>query len=437
LVTESEREVRFQFGSVAMANLGEGREQDVITGSHFGAFHYFRRLEGATLKLAPRRHIVDGEGIALRHPTIHPSPVSYPNPQTGWSDLVVGGEGGLYWYRFSGRFTDEGKPVFDDPLPVLEEAAALYAGTLPVPNVVDWDGDGDQDIVAGNSEGFILFFENRADNKAPQFLPGVPLPAGGLIIHVQPGYRLDIQGPGEARWGYVCPTVVDWNQDGALDIVMSDSTARHTVFMNEGSPTMPRLAPGQPLYYDGLDLFGTWRVQPAAGLMDGRMAYIALDDDDEFHLYWRQDVRNVTDGLKLRLESGEIIKANYLDAGGSGRLKLVLADWDGDDVNDLIVGTPRHASVPNPERGLPQALGKPGAAVLFLKNVGSESEPAYAFPKLFAYQGKPIYLGQHACAPAVADFGDPAGPGLIIGEEGGRVLYYSREDLSLCAPGIE
>src|SRR5690606_13007154 len=114
------------------------------------------------------------------------------------------------------------------------------------------------------------------------------------------------------------------------------------------------------------DLHGTWRVQPAVGRLDGRMAYVILDDEDEFRLFWRIDDWNVEDGGKLRLTDGSTIRGNFLAAGGTGRLKLVLADWDGDGIQDLLVGTPRHGSVPNPETGLPQSKGLPGSAVLWL-----------------------------------------------------------------------
>ena len=94
---------------------------------------------------------------------------------------------------------------------------------------------------------------------------------------------------------------------------------------------------------------------------------------------------------------------------------------------DLIVGTPRHGSVPYPETGLPQSLGLPGSAVLLLKNTGNDTEPKFAFPKLLTVKGKPVFLGQHACGPAVAPFRGEKLAALIVAEEEGRLRYYKRE----------
>ena len=430
-VSTTEREVRLTYSHLAHVELGSGGRRDVVAGSCFGGLHYYRNNAPNGVDLAPKRHAVDRDGIAHRHPIIDPGPVAFPNAEGRFSDLIAGGEGCLYWYRFTGAFTDDGKPVYDDPTPVLQENAAVFGGSLPVANVVDWNGDGVMDIVAGNSEGRILFFRNAGTNETPAFLPGVAIEAGGSPIHVQPGYRLDIQGPGEARWGYTCPTVVDWDGDGLLDIVMSDSTARHTVFINRGTAAVPRLNAGHPLYFDGLDLHGTWRVKPAVAKIEGRMAYVCLDEQDEFHLYWRVDDYNLEDGGKLKLEDGSSIGAKFLSAGGTGRLKLNLVDWDNDGAIDLLVGTPRHASVPNPDTGLPQSLGLPGSAILVLRNTGTNAAPAFAFPELLAFRGQPIFLGQHACGPTIADFGHSDGPGIITGEEGGRFEFYARKDLSL------
>jgi hypothetical protein len=434
LASPTDHEVRGSYQSLASVCLGAGHARDVLTGSRFGALYCYPNPAETGLALREKRHAVLPDGIAHRHPIINPGPIAYPNADTGYSDLIAGGEGALYYYRFSGQFSPAGKPIFEAPLPVLEENAALYGGSLAVVNVVDWDGDGAKDLVAGNSEGRVLFFKNLGQDAAPAIAPGVPVEAGGQPIHVQPGYRLDIQGPGEARWGYTCPAVADWNQDGLPDLLLSDSTARHTVFLNRGTRTRPELDAGRPLYYDDLDLYGTWRVKPAAALLAGHMAYVALDDDDQFHLYWQDDPYHVHDGGKLKLDDGRPIGANFLSAGGSGRVKINLVDWDHDGRTDLLLGTPRHASVPDPKHGLPQSLGLPGSAVLLLRNIGTDAQPIFALPELITFHGEPIFLGQHAAGPAPADFGNTAGLDLIVGTESGRFLYYNRKDLGTVRP---
>ncbi len=422
-ISPSTRDTAFSIKGLTTLDLGLGREY-VVSGSHLGQIFLYPRSDGRHQKVP----IIDTEKNIMRHPTVGACPLSYPGSGPS-SDLIVGGEGCLYYYRFLDRFSNAGEPLFSHPLPVLELDASIYAGSLPVPNMVDWDGDHNLDIVCGNSEGRILFFRNRGTNSDPSFDNGIPLKAGGSEIHVQAGYRGSIQGPDEARWGYTCPTVVDWNGDGLPDIVMSDITADHSVFLNRGTLTRPSLAAPHSIYCDGLDLHGTWRVKPAVGRMGGTMVYITLDTDDQFHLYRKIDDYNLEDGGKLRLENGSPIDANFWGAGGRGRLKLNLVDWDGDGEMDLLVGTHRHGSVPNAEEGLPQSLGLPGSAVLFLKNVGDDEDPLFRFPQVLKFKENPLFLGHHACGPTVAEFREGI-PDLVVGEEGGTLIYYKREDLS-------
>jgi hypothetical protein len=41
-----------------------------------------------------------------------------------------------------------------------QEAEDVKCGALATPVGFDWDGDGDMDIISGNTAGYILFFEN-------------------------------------------------------------------------------------------------------------------------------------------------------------------------------------------------------------------------------------------------------------------------------------
>jgi hypothetical protein len=429
-VSATQREALMSQGGLAIANFGSGHERDLVTGSHFGNVYTYHNTSGQGVQLEAQVLARGPDSRVIRHPFISASPITYPAPKTGAaSDLIVGGEGGLLFYRFTGR-TKEGQPQFAAVTPVLMEKTWLYTGSLPVINSVDWDGDGATDLIAGNSEGRILFFKNRGTNAKPAFAPGQPLQSGGEEIVEQTGYW-SIQGPGEARFGYASPVVGDWNGDGLPDLLRSDASAHHSVMLNLGTKTAPKLDRARSLYCDGVDIHGSWRVRPGMAKWGKETAYVALDDNDEFHFYWRIDDFNVRDGGKLLLEDGSSIRANFMAAGGTGRSKITLADWDGDGVMDLMVGTPRHGSVPNPKTGLPQSKGLPGSAVLWLRNVGTNEAPRFAFPVSLQVRGQPIYFGQHECSLALTDLGGTAGgPNLLVGEEEGRIYYFRREDIS-------
>lgn len=407
----------------------EGVNTYALSGSRLGNILVYA-INEKTGKLSEKKYAVDQHNILLRNPNVN-SFAAYFYGSESDQGLVTQGEGGIYYYKNTRKFTKEGSLILEDPQPILQQSPDLYGGSLVVPSVADWDGDGKLDIISGTSMGFLFFFKNTGTNEQPQFIEPVPLKAGGEIIHVQPGYREDIQGPGEARWGYTCPNVMDWNGDGLLDILTGDSRGKFMVYLNKGTKTQPLLDAEHPLYLNGMDMYGTWRVKPGVGKMGNKMAYIVTDRDDEFHLYWQLDTYNLEDGGKLKINDSLAIRGNKFGGGTVGRSKIEIVDWDEDGKKDLIVGTYGKQSIPDTVSGLPFNMKpKRGSTVLFLKNLGTDLKPSYAYPKVIKFKGENISLGGHSCAPAVARIGPGNRLNLIVGIETGAYVFYDRKDLS-------
>lgn len=360
--------------------------------------------------------------------------IPFPDAEGNPTSFVVGGEGVFEYYAYLGPHQDG--VLYDEPRTLLMENGQIYSGTLGVPNVVDWDGDGVLDIVSGNSEGEFLFWKNRGTDLAPDFhWEGERLRAGGRDLISRPGYY-DVQGPMEASWGYTAPTVFDWNGDGLLDIVWSDATASFYVALNCGTKGAPQLSLPEKIHLDGLPLWGTWRVKPALARVGDRVAMMIFDEDDALHLYWRVSDTRVCDGGKVLLNTGGKITSHSARTprlGAWGRCKLSLFDWDGDGLLDLLVGTPRSASIPSPDRGFPNGTLKSyeGLQVLLMKNVGSNEKPVFEEPVQFQMNGEDVYIGQHANSPTPCMLGDTsAGANLLVGCENGRFFFYNRKDLT-------
>jgi hypothetical protein len=180
------------------------------------------------------------------------------------------------------------------------------------------------------------------------------------------------------------------------------------------------------------------------------MALVTSDEQDEAHLYWRVDDLHLRDGRKLRYRVPNCnssvsssclrnIQTNYLHAGGSGRLKYSLVDWNGDGLVDLLLGTCGYHSVPSNMTGLPAFAtheGAPshnnGATVLVMKQLVQKSSvgggPVFQWPEWVTTRGKRISYGGQELGVAPYDNGDGK-VSLIVATPGGRHVFWAAEDL--------
>jgi hypothetical protein len=311
--------------------------------------------EAAQLPGSPRPLTMDLEMI---------TPTAIDWDKDGDFDLIVGDEDGrVAFIENTGQLTTQRTPQFLAPVYFQQEAEDVKCGALATPVGVDWDGDGDMDIVSGNTAGYIVLFENLSgpDVEKPKWAAPRNLEADGQVIRPMAGANGSIQGPAEAKWGYTTLSVADWNGDGLHDVVMNSILGKVVWFKNTGTRKSPKLDAEQPIEVEwdgpqpsldygwlrpeGKALLTQWRTTPVVvdWNKDGLTDLVMLDQEGYLAFFERarQAGRLVVLPPKRVLcdEEGEPLRLSKGIAGRSGRRKICIADWDGDGRLDILLNS--------------------------------------------------------------------------------------------------
>jgi hypothetical protein len=175
---------------------------------------------------------INGETLRMNLCMIQPRVVYWHDD--GRPSLIVGEEDGTV--AFIENLAPRGQPPRLAPPRYFEQVDPyLKSGALARPVVADWNGDGLPDLIVGNSAGYLQYFENVGDRRAPAFVNRGYLEVGGRVIRHMAGPNGSVQGPAEAKWGYTNPWVADWDLDGDLDILVNDIRGEVVWYQNIGS----------------------------------------------------------------------------------------------------------------------------------------------------------------------------------------------------------
>lgn len=370
-----------------LADFDSDGDLDLACGEFLDGVSYFENTGTRTQPIyASGRQLRTTNGVRLTLDLQMINPVAIDWNRDGHVDLIVGDEDGrVAFVKHTCKF-DNGTPIFEAPRYFRQQASDVKFGALASPCGVDWDGDGDFDIISGNTAGYIGLIENLSGPGAaqPRFAEPVRLTAepdqqenvprslatweeswrtvSRHPIRFQAGPSGSIQGPIEAKWGYTTQSVADWDGDGRLDIIANSIWGEIIFFQNIGTRSDPRLAAGTTIdvtwpqrslkvpytWWEpiGQELVTQWRTTPVAidWTGDGLVDLVMMDHEGYLALYRRE--RDATGKLVLHPGErvffdthGEPIRLNPNQGGRSGRRKLCVVDWDGDGRLDLLVNS--------------------------------------------------------------------------------------------------
>ncbi len=407
---------------------GDG-DLDLICGEFLDGFTYYENVGSRTSpRYLEHGKLASADGEQLKMDLQMIVPVAFDWDKDGDKDLIVGDEDGrVAFIENTGKLNVYAMPVFLAAKYFQQQADTLKCGALATPVGTDWDGDDDIDIISGNTAGYIEFFENLSGRGVadPKWNAPKKLQVNGQPFRIMAGHNGSIQGPAEAKWGYTTFSVNDWDHDGLPDIILNSIMGEVVWLRNIGTRTEPQLDSQKNVEVEWVGpqprLAWGWKKPPLKALLtqwrttpvvhdfngDGLVDLAMLDHEGYLSYFERYKERG---DLKLRApqrvfvdEQGAPLQLNSKSAGGSGRRKLCVTDWDGDGKLDWLLNS-SNADL------LQQTEHRDGK--WFFKNAGT-----------LAKQN----IEGHDVSPATVDFNDDGVPDFLGGAEDGR-MYFLQND---------
>ena len=262
---------------------------------------------------------------------------------------------------------------------INSQGKEIEMGTHSHPFVVDYDLDGRKNLLVGTNEGNIALFTNSGKDNTPTFSGYNFLKAEGEDIdvgtHAAPftvDYNNDgakdlLVGNGEgdllyyANRGsnthpifsspimledsegslmvvdsYCKPWVVDWNEDHKKDILMGSGSGTLTLYLNQGSDSAPLFASPRSIEVEGKELAaGSFSAPFVADLNgDGVKDLLVGNGEGYVFVYLGSEAEG-----KPQLSKAEKVQLNGQELMLEGFAVPFLIDWNQDGKKELLLGS--------------------------------------------------------------------------------------------------
>lgn len=341
------------------------------------------------------------------------------------------------------------EPVFTPAGGLREIYGPLVQGHQEKPEWIDWDNDGDMDLLAGEAWGRIHLYENIGNQKHPQFKSPVWIQADGKLLEVN-RYTVFGEGPHLHPMGYLSVACVDWDRDGLFDLIAPNETNRIYWFKNIGTSGKPKFGKRKQIlpdgfidskekldrsceisndpkksnngvypYFDDEPFYWRTRLAIADYTGDGLEDIIALNGLRNLVLYERY--QNSKGKLRLKSEK-QLYYANGDAIEKPHYFKMRNVDWNGDELMDIVVTN--------------NLFTRDQRSILLLKNVGTTAMPIFERPKAFQMWNRVITYSSHGLQPSFIDWDNDGSLDFVGCSESGFFVLFRNAVLNHAKPKV-
>ena len=334
---------------------------DLTIGEAYGDIFYYENIGTVSEPLWQQDNSMIS-GLTIGN---HVAPIYTDLDGDGDFDLTIGQmSGDILYYNNTGNLK---QPVWTQENKMYNDIDS-DASTAPI--LTDLDGDGDFDLIVGDANGNLSYFENMGNTAYPKWSEVMSMFSG---INV-----------GE----YSRPSFADLDNDGDFDLTIGESEGTLFYYSNDGNLSETNWTENSTMF-TGIDV-GT---QCAPTFVDLDNDYeksnvksnpsIIMSNNSFSYVFW------VNEGAKFKIENSEIQGCGFLESGLKG------IDFD------LIVG-------------------KDDGTLQYYENSGSISNPKWEIDNS-DFTG--IDVGDRS-TPTLADLDNDGDFDLIMGNKNGNLNYF-------------